>query len=139
MLQHLRWLILTVVIAATPSFAAAELVRFRFVPVDACGTTGQVPVGPEGAMGELKRGLGVRPLPYTQVVRPNQMVTFRHPFTGRNVTVPLRLPRDTPRMEHLSDRIVYNYGDYIVEARFSPDGAVDVVYNSGLLRPLRFD
>src|SRR5437762_10233761 len=126
MLQHWRWLALFLVLAATPSLAVAEFVRFRFVPVDACGTTGQVPVGPEGAMGELKRGLGVWPLPYPHVVRPNQMVTFRHPFTCRNVTVPLRLPAGTPRMEHLSDRIVYNYGDYVVEARFLPDGAVDV-------------
>jgi hypothetical protein len=66
------------------------------------------------------------------------MVTFRHPFTGRNVTVPLRLPEGPPRLEHRSDRIVYNYGDYIVEARFLTDGSVDVVYNSGLLRPLSF-
>ena len=55
------------------------------------------------------------------------------------VTVPLRLPADTPRMEHRADRIIYNYNDYVVEARFLEDGSVDVVYNSGLLRPLPFN
>ncbi len=64
------------------------------------------------------------------------MVTFRHPYTGRNVTLPLTLPEGTPRLEHLADRIVYNYGEYTVEARFFRDGSVETVYNSGFLRPL---
>lgn len=137
MSQHIRWLALLVIMAA-PSFAAAEQVRYRFVPTDACGTMSPVPIGPEGTLGELKRGLGIRPLPFPYAVRPNQMVTFRHPFRPCPVTVPLRLPADAARMEHQSDRIIYNYGDYTVEVRFLPDGAVDVVYNSGLLRPLPF-
>ena len=66
------------------------------------------------------------------------MVTFRHPFTGRNITVPLRMPDSTPRMEHRDDRIIYNYNDYYIEVRFLQDGSVDVIYNSGLLRPLPF-
>jgi hypothetical protein len=139
MLQHLRWFALALVLGAAPSWAAAEQVRYHFVPADACGKTTQVPIGPEGTIGELKRGLGVVPLPYPNAVRPNQMVTFRHPADGRNITVPLRLPPGTPRLEHRSDRIVYNYGDYVVEVRFLPDGSVDVVYNSGLGRPMRFD
>ncbi len=139
MLSQFRWLALVVVLGAAPSWAAAEQVRYHYVPVDACGTTKQVPIGPEGTIGELKRGLGLAPLPYPYAVRPSHMVTFRHPFTSRNVTVPLRLPTSTPRMEHRADRIVYNYGDYVVEARFLPNGSVDVVYNSGLARPLRFD
>jgi hypothetical protein len=140
MLHYLRCLSLLLLLAVMPcSTAVAEQVRFHFVPIDACGKMSQVPIGPEGALGELRRGLGVVPRPYRCVVRPNQMVTFRHPYTGCNVTVPMRLPADPPRMEHRSDRIVYNYGDYVVEARFFRDGSVDVVYNSGLLRPLRFD
>jgi hypothetical protein len=139
MFQHLRWFALVFLLIATPSLARAEAVRYRFVPLDACGTMAPVPVGPEGTIGELKQALGVRSQPYPFAVRPNMMVTFRHPYTGRNATVPLRLPDCTPRMEHRSDRIIYNYGDYTVEARFLPDGSVDVVYNSGLLRPLRFD
>jgi hypothetical protein len=139
MLQHLRWVGMLVLLGLAPSWAAAEQVRYHFVPADACGAMTQVPAGPEGTIGELKRGLGVLALPHPYAVRPNQMVTFRHPYTGRNVTVPLRLPDGPPRLEHRSDRIVYNYGDYTVEARFLRDGSVDVVYNSGLLRPLKFD
>ena len=123
---------------AALTLATAEQVRFRFVPADANGAMKQVPIGPEKALGELKRGLGARTFPYPYAVQPNQMVTFRHPFNGRHVTIPLRLPADPPQMVHTRDRIIYNYGDYTVEARFLADGAVDVVYNSGLLRPLPF-
>jgi hypothetical protein len=133
-----RWLSLLLILGATPLWAGAEQVRFHFVPINGGGTMTQVPAGPDGSLGELKRGLGVRPLPYARAVRPTQLVTFRHPFTGRNATVPLNLPAGPPRMEHRSDRIVYNFGDYTVEARFLPDGSVDVVYNSGILRPLPF-
>jgi hypothetical protein len=139
MLRQARWLALALIFAALPAWAAAEQLRYRYAPQNACGTMTQVPVGPEGAMGELKRGFGVRTFPYPGVVRPNQIVTFRHPYTGRNATVPMRLPPGTPRMETRPDRIVYNYNDYTVEARFNPDGTVDVVYNSGFLRPLYFD
>jgi hypothetical protein len=139
MFQLLRCVAIVMLLGLAPSWAAAEQVRYHFVPADACGAMTQVPAGPEGTIGELKRGLGVLALPYPYAVRPNQMVTFRHPYTGRNVTVPLRLPDGPPRLEHRSDRIVYNYGDYTVETRFLRDGSVDVVYNSGLLRPLLFD
>ncbi len=98
--------------------AQAEQARFRFVPVDACGHMAQVPIGPNGAMGEQLTGLGLRPQPFNQIFRPNQMVTFRHPFTGRNVTVPLTLPAGTPRMEIQADRVIYNYGAYTVEVAF---------------------
>lgn len=139
MYPYLRHFALVVILGAVPSWAAAEQVRYHFIPVDACGAMQQVPAGPDGTLGELKRGLGARSLPYPYAVRPTQMVTYRHPFTGRNVTVPIRMPNGPPRMEQRDDRIVYNFGDYVVEARFLPDGSVDVVYNSGLLRPLRFD
>jgi hypothetical protein len=133
----LRGIALAGVLAALPiTPVAAELVRFRYVPVDACGNLTQVPAGPNGALGEQLTGFGLRPQPFNRVLRPNQMVTFRHPYTGRNVTVPMTLPEGTPRLEHRADRIVYNYGEYIVEARFFPDGSVETVYNSGFLRPL---
>lgn len=138
MLHPLRSFALVFVLGAAPSWAAAEQVRYHFVPANACGAMAPAPIGPEGTLGELKRGLGVRPLPYPYAVKPNQMVTFRHPFNGHNVTVPLRLPDSKARMEQQSDRIIYNFGDYTVDVRFLPDGSVDVVYNSGLLRPLPF-
>src|SRR5688572_29851070 len=130
----MRLLALFVILGATPSLSLAEQVRFRFSPTDASGTMSPVPIGPEGALGELKRGFGTVVLPFRNAVRPTQMVTFRHPYTGRNATIPMRLPEGTPRLEHRTDRIMYNYGDYVVEARFHPDGSMDVVYNSGLLR-----
>ncbi len=139
MFRRIRWFALLLALGASGQSVSAEALRFHFVPVDACGTMTQVPVGPNGAMGELRRGLGARPVASPYLVRPNQLVTFRHPFTGRNATVPIRLPYGPPRMEHGSDRIIYNYGDYIVEARFLRNGAIDIVYNSGFLRPLQFD
>src|SRR5439155_22659206 len=96
----------------------------------------QVAAGPDGAVGEQFNGFGLFPQPFTRVFRPNQMVTIRHPYTGQNVTVPLTLPQGTPRLEYRSDRVIYNYGSYVVEVRFFPDGAVDTFYNSGFLRPL---
>src|SRR6516165_5243412 len=126
MVRYFRWVAIAMLLGSVPSWAAAEQVRYHFVPADACGTMAQVPAGPEGTIGELKRALGMVAMPYPCAVRPNQMVTFRHPFTCRNVTVPLRLPEGPPRLEHRPDRIVYNYGDYTVEARFLRDGSVDV-------------
>ncbi len=119
-----------------PSDARAEQVRFRYAPADLAGTMNQVPIGPNGAIGEQLRGFGLFPQPYQRAFRPNQMVTFRHAYGGQLVTLPLTLPQATPRLEHNGDRIIYNYGSYVVEVRFIPDGAVDVVYNSGFLRPL---
>lgn len=139
MFQPLRWLALPLLLATTPSWAIAEQVRYHFVPTDACGTMAQVPAGPEGTIGELRRGFGLRPLPYPYAVRPNQMVTFRHPFSGRNVTVPIRMPDGPPRIETRPDRIIYTHGEYVVEARFLTDGSVDVIYNSGFMRLLRFE
>ncbi len=138
MIPNVRWFALLIMVGV-PSWAAAEQVRYHYVPTNACGTMAPVPAGPDGTIGELKRGIGVRPLPYPYAVRPTQMVTFRHPFTGGNVTVPMRLPPDVARMEHRADRIIYTFNDYVIEARFLPDGSVDVVYNSGLLRPLKLD
>lgn len=127
-----RFCILALVVTlAAPAWSFAEQVRFRYAPLP-------VPIGPEGTLGELKRGLGVRPLPYPSAPTPTQIVTFRHPFNGKNVTIPLRLPDDPARMMQRRDAIIYNYGDYSITVQFLTDGAVDVIYNSGLLRPLPF-
>jgi hypothetical protein len=139
MRNHLFALSLVGLFALAAPSARAEQVRFRFVPTDACGTMAPVAVGPEGALGECIKGLGLVPRPYPYVVRPNQMVTFRHPYSGRNVTLPIRMPEGQPRHEYRYDRVVYNYGEYIVEVRFLQDGAADVVYNSGFMRPFKVD
>jgi hypothetical protein len=128
--------LIALAVLAQPTMVQAEMVRFRFVPVNGCGAMHQVPAGPNGALGEWFRGFGLQPQPYPHVFRPTHMVTFRHPYNGRNVTVPLTLPESTPRMETRYDRIIYNYGSYVVEVRFFDDNTVDVVYNSGFLRPI---
>jgi hypothetical protein len=76
--------------------------------------------------------------PFTCQFRPTQVVTLRHYYTGQLVSVPMRLPPDTPLVQHRSNRTIFNYGSYSVEAVFLPDGSVDVVYNSGPFRPLSF-
>lgn len=129
------YFVITFLFFALPARSHAEMVRFCYVPVDACGTMRQVPCGPDGAPGELFQGLGLRRQSYPENFRPTHMVTFRHPV-GRNVTVPLTLPQGTPRLQTRADRVVYNYDGYVIEVRFFADGSVDVVYNSGFLRPL---
>jgi hypothetical protein len=125
-----------VVALVAPAGARGDSLRFRFMPASGDGQLAQVPVGPDGSLGELRTGLRATPRPFTGNYKPNRLVTFRHPYTSRNVIVPMKLPEDTPRVEHISDRIRFNYGTYFVEARFLPDGGVDVLYNSGYLRTL---
>jgi hypothetical protein len=120
----------------TPVDVRADSVRFRFVPTGPDGALVQVPAGPDGALGELRTGLSATPKPYAGNYAANRMVTFRHPYTSRNVTVPMKLPDNTPKIEHIRDRIRFGYTTYYIDVRFLPDGAVDVVYNSGLLRTL---
>jgi hypothetical protein len=119
-----------------PSIATAELVRFRYVPADGANGMKQIPIGPDGSMGELRAVVGGTPRPYHGTFPPNRMVTFRHPYTSKNVTLPMKLPDSTPQVEHIGDRIRFNYGNYFVETRFLPEGGADVVYNSGFLRKL---
>jgi len=134
--MRVRLSVCLIVAAACATRAGAEQVRFHYVPVNACGTLAQSPAGPNGALGERRTGLGYVPEPFYQTFRPNQMVTIVHPYHGRTVSVPLTLPQSAPRVEHRSDRVVFNYGSYTTEVRFFPDGSVDVIYNSGFLRPL---
>jgi hypothetical protein len=68
--------------------------------------------------------------------RPTCVMTYRHPYTGQVVKVPLALPAGTPIVQHTWARVVYNYGSYTVSVVFLSDGSVDVRYNSGFFRPL---
>lgn len=139
MLRHLRWIALVAVgILALPGSSRAEQVRFLYVPIgDACGNTRQAPHGPNGTLGEKYTGLALVARPYAENFKPTHMVTFRHPANGRNIIVPMTLSPGAAKMEYRADRIVYNYGDHVVEARFLPDGSVEVAYISSFLRPLR--
>ena len=121
---------------AAPAGVRADSLRFRYLPTGPGGALVQAPAGPDGTLGELRTGLSTAPKPYAGNYSPNRLVTFRHPYTSRNVTVPMKLPDNVPRIEHIRDRVRFTYTTYHIDVRFLPDGAVDVVYNSGLLRTL---
>lgn len=112
---------------------AAE-VRFHYVPVDANGNTALQPAGAGGTVGVRVRWLEAVQETYHNQPRPTHLVTFRHPYSGRAISVPLAFPPGTPRLGYTRTRVIYNYGSYTVEALFLRDGSVDIIYNSGLLR-----
>lgn len=93
--------------------------------------------GADGTVGDHRAWYGGPAQPVVNGPRPTHVVTYLHPYTGQNVNVPVTLPESTPRIHHATDRIVYNYGSYTVTSRFLPDGSVEVIYNSGLFRPLQ--
>jgi hypothetical protein len=111
----------------------AAQVRFHYVPVDAAGNSSIQPT-PGGSPGERVRWLGAVHEPYYHQPRPTHILTFQHLYSQRPITVPLSFPAGTPRIEHVRDRIIYNYGSYSVQAHFLADGSVDVIYDSGLFR-----
>ena len=121
--RSLKWVVVFVTVLGTAGTAAAARVRFHYGPGEIGGTPG-----------ERISWFGAPREPVPGVPGPMVPVTFQHPFTHAPVTVPLALPPWTPTIEHVRNRIVYNYGSYAVEVRFLPDGSVDVIYNSGLLR-----
>jgi hypothetical protein len=123
-----------ILLAAGP--AAAARVRYHYGPVDGQGTLNLQPGGPSGAPGERLTWLGGWEPYDCPPPRATCCVTFRHPCTGQLIRVPLGLPEGTPNIEYRPNRIVYNYGSYTVEVHFLPNGLVDVIYNSGLLRAL---
>jgi hypothetical protein len=79
-------------------------------------------------------GLNVAPAPAAP--RPTHIVTFRHAYTGRMVSVPIAFPIGTPCLAYRTDGVVYDYGTYSITVRFIADGSVDVVYRSGPFRSL---
>jgi hypothetical protein len=112
--------------------AQADVVRVHFGPADSSGQA-TFKMAADGAQAEWQPWRGSsRRQPYTGNLRPTHMVTFRHAYTGQNVHVPLALPEGTPRIEHVRNRVVFNYGSYTVEVQFFSDGSLDAIYNSGL-------
>ena len=119
----LKWFAIFAAVIGTAGGAEAARVRFHYGPGDLGGTQGQ-----------RISWLGAPREPVPGVPGPMVPVTFQHLFTRAIVTVPLALPPGTPTIEHVRNRIVYNYGSYTVGVHFLPDGSVDVIYNSGFLR-----
>jgi hypothetical protein len=124
----------------TEGAAKAARLQFHYLPAEVGGNTALKP-SEAGGTGERAGWFGMARAPrwgqtpgaYAPPLA-NFAATVRHPYTGRTVIVPLSLPEGTPRVEHVWNRLVYNYGSYTVEIRFLPDGSFDVIYDSGLLR-----
>jgi hypothetical protein len=130
-------LCVTALLLATAGKAGAERARFHYAPTGPGGAL-QLQPAADGAPGERAGSFGKARGSMCEPPRPTCCVRFKHLCTGQDVTVPLALPCDTPVIQHVRQRIVYNYGSYTVEVRFLPDGCVDVIYNSGLLRGIAF-
>ena len=132
----LRLAVVGLLLPWTLSIARADQIRLHYVATSPGGTATLQPAGLGGAAGERVSFFGAVREPNNCPKRPNYLVTFRHPYTGQLITVPIAFPEGTPQLEHRGSRIVYNYGSYTITAAFNPDGSVDVIYNSGFLRPL---
>src|SRR5262245_37309726 len=102
--------------------ASAAQVRFHYAPSDLCGNPALKPGG-GGSTVERVAWFGAYWAAYNCQPRATHVVTFFHPFTQQNVSVPLSFPEGTPRIEYRGNRIIYNYGSYTVEAHFFPDGS----------------
>jgi hypothetical protein len=136
MMRWTRWLTLAatatlLIISSKP--AGAAQIRYHYTPADLCGNTVLKPGGC-GSAGERVAWFGAYRAAYDCQPRATHVVTFFHPFTNQNVSVPLAFPEGTPRIEYRSNRVIYNYGSYTVEVHFFADGSVDAVYNTGFLR-----
>jgi hypothetical protein len=119
-------------VAGIPCAARADQIRLHYVATNPGAPATVQPVGP----GERVSRFGTIREANQCPLRANYLVTFRHVYTGQLITVPIAFPEGTPQLEHRGSRIVYNYGSYTITAAFNPDGSVDVIYNSGFLRPL---
>jgi hypothetical protein len=110
--------------------ASAAIARYHYVPSDNNPVMTLAPAGPGERLNIFGRSTAPSP------PRPTVVVTYRHPYSGQTVSVPLRLPADTPQILHRGSRLIYDYSGYQIQVEFLADGSVDVIYNSGLFRAL---
>jgi hypothetical protein len=122
---------------ALPRFALVVSIFFTLAGLAQADRI-RIHYGPGGATGaEYISRFGTSVMPYQPTIKPNRIATFIHPYTNAQIQVPIAFPPDsTPRIQHRRDRIIFNYGSYTIEVVFLPDGSVDVIYNSGFLRPV---
>jgi hypothetical protein len=137
--NFISWSLALAAVLATAAISSAEVVRFHYTPAQLCGyQSTNLKVGMDGSTGEWKSfALSPATQPYYSQLKPTHLVTFRHPYTNQNVTVPLAFPVGTPRVAIQNDAVVYTYTQYTIRVEFLPDGSVDTVYNSGIFRPLQ--
>lgn len=129
--------ILLAALIGSPARLDAGIARFHYIVATPQGQMEPAPSpGTGGAVGEKRTARGT--CLFQEAPKPTHFATFRHPATNQCITVPLRLPEGTPTIMHRPGHYIYNYGSYTVDVQFLPDGSVDVVYNSGLLRDIEF-
>lgn len=126
-------------LSAMAATTSAEVVRFHYTPAQVCGyVSTSLKVGADGSTGQWSSFLlSPRKDAYYCQPKATHMVTFRHPTTNQNVTVPIAFPLGTPQVVIQSTAIVYTFTQYTIRVEFLTDGSVDVVYNSGIFRPLQ--
>jgi hypothetical protein len=130
-----RLMVIGVALLFPPTSLQAAWLKIHYGPESVCPSPTPVPPGAVGPT-DMRWYSALKP-PRGEVPQPNQTVKFTHTYTGQVVAVPLALPPFwTPVILHARNRIIYNYGSYSVHIRFLPDGSVDVIYSSGLLRAL---
>jgi hypothetical protein len=117
------------VLAGESGTALAARLRFHYGPGTSYASPYDAATAPRA---ERVSWFGTVCEPYNgRLPRPPCYITYRHPFTGAPITLPVALPEGTPRIEHRGRRLIYNYGSYTVEVQFLPDGSADVIYNAG--------
>jgi hypothetical protein len=131
-IECLKFIAAAALLAFCGTPASAARVRFHYAPLDVNGNTTLRPA--DYGVGERVSYFGTVRAPINNQPRPTHLVTFRHPYSGRDIALPISFPYGTPRIEHVRDRLIYNYGSDTIEIRFLPDGSADVIYDSGLFR-----
>jgi hypothetical protein len=114
---------------------SVQAARLRFHYAAGCQGSTAAPVQASAACTERLSWFGTVTEPYSgRLPRPPQYISYCHPYTGQAITLPVALPEGTPRIEHRGSRLVYNYGSYVVEVQFFPNGSAEVIYNPGPFR-----
>lgn len=124
-------LIATAAVLLCQPGAQAGWVRYHYAVAD---PTGAMVLSPPDAAGEQLGWFGRVRQSCACPLQPTCVVPLCHPCSGMTLSVPLSLPFGTPVIEHRRYWVIYNYGSYSVQVHFLPDGSVDVIYSSGLMR-----
>jgi hypothetical protein len=115
-----------------PGAAAAARARYRYVAAPTVGDPAAYTLAGAEKLSTFGTVLSTGGTP----PRATNIVSYRHPYTGRAARVPIAFPLGTPNIQYRGDRVVYDYDTFAVSVRFLPDGSVEVTYDSGFLRDI---
>jgi len=116
---------------SVPAAACAARARYRYVPAPTAADPGAYAFAGGEKLSTFGTVLSTGGPP-----RATNIVSYRHPYTGRPARVPIAFPLGTPNVQYRGDRVVYDYDTFTVSVRFLTDGSVEVTYNSGFLRDI---